>query len=156
MMFRKEGGGELYAYVPQNTENANALANATPKTPDVPPNDEYGTSVGRRSFTWKTGAWTHVAQRVKLNTVGQANGEMEIFIDGKSTIRVTGLKLRTSNSNKVRGMVIQTFFGGEYSFSYVVVFAAFLMVSSLGHDSTWASPKKQRSYFKDFTAAIIY
>ena len=124
-MWRTSGAGELYAYVPQTSVNANALANAIPKT-HVAPNDVYGTSVGRGSFKWKTGAWTNISQRVKLNTVGKADGEMEIFVDGQSTISVTGLELRTSSSSRVRGMQIQTFFGGGHSYCYYLAHAASL------------------------------
>jgi hypothetical protein len=125
MMWRTNGAGELYAYVPQTSVNAKALANGTPKT-NVAPNDVYGTSVGRGSFTWKTGAWTSVSQRVKLNTVGKADGEIEISVNGKSTISVTGLELRTSSSDRVRGMQIQTFFGGGHSYCYFLALAASL------------------------------
>ena len=36
--------------------------------------DIYGISVARGAYRFKAGAWTTVAQRVKLNEVGATNG----------------------------------------------------------------------------------
>lgn len=110
-MWRKEAAGELYAYLPQTDGNAKAFENAIPHT--TIPNDEYGTSVGRGTFTWKTGTWNHISQRAKLNTVGKQDGQVEIFYNGKSIIQVKDLEFRSDETSLVRGMQIQTFFGGE-------------------------------------------
>lgn len=53
MMFRRNGMGELYAYFPQIDSNREALAKVKPK---VVESGTYGTSVGRGSFKWVTGA----------------------------------------------------------------------------------------------------
>lgn len=46
---------------------------------EVPPeshkNPDYGFSVGRGAFKFPKGAWTTIAERVKLNTVGKADGQ---------------------------------------------------------------------------------
>ena len=68
---RREGGlGELYAYVPQNDANTVALK-AVPRSHQNP---DYGFSVGRGLWTFEAGKWFAVAERVKMNDVGQANG----------------------------------------------------------------------------------
>lgn len=67
---RKDGDGELYAYVPLNDANTAALM-AIPHTYSNP---DYGFSVGRSLWTFQPGQWTAVAERVKMNTVGQADG----------------------------------------------------------------------------------
>jgi len=72
---------------------------------------------------------------VKLNDVGQANGEMQLFVNGKSVIDVSGIILRDSESGRHRGIQMQTFFGGS--------------------EPEWASPKTQSSYFSDFSVAIV-
>jgi len=131
MMFRPGGAGELYAYFPQLESNTNALAKVT-KTFT---NDVYGTSVGRGTFTWKRGAWTSISQRIKLNDVGEKNGEFQVWADGVSIMNISGLVFRTSEKSLVRGAQIETFFGG--------------------HDPSWASPKDQYSWFKDFSAAVL-
>jgi len=37
-------------------------------------NSDYGVSVGLGAWTFEPGVWGTVAERVKLNTVGDANG----------------------------------------------------------------------------------
>ncbi|KAH9939572.1 hypothetical protein B0H21DRAFT_32694 [Amylocystis lapponica] len=131
IMWRKNGMGELYTYLPPGKPgNTNVC--------DVPPfstcNDVYGASVGRGSFTFASGQWTTVSQRVRLNDVGQANGELELFANGKSVVNVGGLTLRDSADGRIYGIQAQTFFGGS--------------------TSAWASPKDQNTYFSDLSVAI--
>ena len=59
--------------------------------------------------------WNTVAERVKLNDVGQANGEVEIWFNGKSVINLTGIVLCISEECSLRGLQCQTFFGGKTS-----------------------------------------
>lgn len=74
---RREGGaGELYAYVPLNDENVAALK----AVPNSHQNSDYGFSVGRGLWTFESGQWTAVAERVKMNTVGQADGTSGIVL----------------------------------------------------------------------------
>ena len=56
-----------------------------------------------------------VAQRVRLNDVGETNGELQLFVGGKSVINVGGLVLVNSTAGRIRGMQFQTFFGGKIS-----------------------------------------
>ncbi|KAG8933536.1 hypothetical protein FRC02_011647 [Tulasnella sp. 418] len=126
LMWRTGGEAELYAYLP----------------PGEPANEKichgscpYGASVGRGKFKWQTGKWNTIAERVKLNDVGKANGEVEIYYGGKSVILLTGVVIRTSENSLVRGLQMQTFFGG--------------------HTRIWGSPKDQSAYFADFSAAVI-
>jgi hypothetical protein len=100
---------------------------------EVPPqskqNPDYGFSVGREAFRFAAGRWTTVAQRVRLNTPGQADGmrhaaaarpcltgevtgELQLWVDGKSVISVAGLRLRDARDSHVQGLHFQTFFGG--------------------------------------------
>jgi hypothetical protein len=78
-------------------------------------NPVYGASIGRGSFKFATGQWTTVSERVKLNTPGKADGELELFANGKSVVNISGLILRDSAAGKMRGIQMQTFFGGVYN-----------------------------------------
>ncbi|THH23142.1 hypothetical protein EUX98_g8042 [Antrodiella citrinella] len=131
LMWRTNGAGELYTYLPPDYPENQAVC-------DIPPfstcNDVYGASVGRGSFNWTTGGRTTIAQRVRLNDVGQSNGELELFVAGKSVVNVGGLVISNSSSGRIRGMQFQTFFGGS--------------------DSSWASPTNQEAFFSDFSIAI--
>ena len=110
LMWRTNGAGELYTYLPPDYSENDAVCDQPPYSTC---NDVYGASVGRGSFTWKTGGRTAISQRVRLNDVGQANGELELFVEGKSVVSVGGLILRDTASGRIRGMQMQTFFGGE-------------------------------------------
>lgn len=73
--------------------------------------------------------------RIKLNQIGEEDGEMQLWIDGKSVISVDKLTWRDSEENKIKGMHFQTFFGG--------------------HTEEWASPKDQKAWFRDVTGVIL-
>ena len=109
-MWRTDGAGELYTYLPPDYDENQAVC-------DIPPfstcNDVYGASVGRGAWTFATGNRTTIAQRVRLNDAGVANGELEVFVGGTSLINVGGLILRDSDDGRIRGLQMQTFFGGE-------------------------------------------
>jgi len=134
-MFRTDGAGEFYTYLPPYDVPGFEV---NQKQCDVPPfsecNPTYGASVGRGSFTFATGAWTTVSQRILLNDVGTANGEIELFANGQSVVNVSGLILRDSDDGKFRGMQMQTFFGGS--------------------TPDFATPITQDAYFADFSIAI--
>lgn len=137
LMWRTDGAGEFYTYLPPHDEPQFA-ANAVQC--DVAPysecNPAFGASVGRGAFYFTPGRWVVVSERVRLNDVGQANGELELFVEGISVIRVAGLILRARGEGKVRGIQMQTFFGGAYLFSQIVsCFPTWICVAS-----SWGSP----------------
>lgn len=132
LMWRTDGAGELYTYLPPSFDENKRVCTVKPQSDCNP---TYGASVGRGSFKFATGGWTTVAQRVKLNQPNQADGELELFVNGESVINVNGLVLRNSASGKMRGYQMQTFFGGS--------------------SSDFATPKEQTAYFADFSAAKL-
>ena len=74
-MFRKDGAGELYLYAPREKQ-VDALCELGPLSYC---NSVYGMSIGRGSWTFKTGQWTDVRQDVWLNTPGKADGGFNIW-----------------------------------------------------------------------------
>jgi hypothetical protein len=119
-MWREDGDGEMYTYLPPGFD-------ANDKVCDIPPhsdcNPTYGASIARGSFKFARGAWTTVAERVKLNDVGKSNGELQLWVNGRSVIDVKGVVLRDSGAGKLRGIQFQTFFGGECFFASLSLFA---------------------------------
>lgn len=111
-MWRAKGAGEFYTYLPPSFRENKKLCNVKPFSECNP---TYGASVGRGAFTFATGRWTTVAERIRLNDIGQANGELELFADGKSVVKVDGLVLRDKDEGRMRGIQMQTFFGGVLS-----------------------------------------
>ena len=118
LMWRTGGAGEMYTYLPQSFSANQALCHVAPYSTSNP---TYGTSVGRGSFSLRPGEWTTVTQRMRLNDAGQENGELELFVNGQSRIKVSGLVLRSSEAGRIRGMQIQTFFGGVFSLPCITI-----------------------------------
>jgi len=131
LMWRGAGAGELYTYFPPGNPANDKQCHVTPQSDCNP---TYGASVGRGAFHFTPGQWTTVSQRIRLNTAGKADGEMELFANGQSVISVKGLVLRENDAGRFRGIMMQTFFGG--------------------HTPDFASPKTQNAYFSDFSVAI--
>ncbi|KDR72249.1 hypothetical protein GALMADRAFT_229073 [Galerina marginata CBS 339.88] len=133
-MWRPKSAGELYAYLPLTPENTTQLSSVPPFSVE---NSDYGFSVGRGAFLLDiaVGNWVTLAFRIKLNDVGSRNGEIQIWMDGKSVMEIDGLTFRESEAGRIKGMHFQTFFGG--------------------HGKDWASPKDQRAWFADVTGVII-
>jgi len=132
LMWRTDGKGELYTYLPPKYLSTNKIACGTVAHSDC--GNEYGDSIGTGLFSFEPGKWTTVSMRVKLNDADKQNGEIEVFVHGKSTIKIDKLGIRQDGKGRIRGIQMQTFFGG--------------------HDKGWASPKDQDVYFSDFSLGI--
>jgi hypothetical protein len=91
-MWRRQGDGEVYAYLPTSVEQ--------------------GTSLGRASWVFQPGRWICVEQRVRLNTPGRPDGTVAVWIDGERVYEATGLVFRTTADLKIDGLYFSTFFGG--------------------------------------------
>ncbi|KAI9285719.1 hypothetical protein BC943DRAFT_322891 [Umbelopsis sp. AD052] len=124
LMWRKNGQGELYAYIPKDKQSE-SLCQQT----NVICNAEYGYSFGRGAFSWKTKAWNTITQTIHLNTVGKRDGMVELELDGSTVYRMNSLLYRDFNFTAA-GIDFETFFGGS--------------------NSSWATPKTQFTFFKGF------
>ena len=67
---------------------------------------------------------------MSLNTPGQSNGYIRVYINGVEVLDATGLEFRTVSSLQINGLYFSTFFGGS--------------------DKTWASPQTQHTDFAGF------
>lgn len=93
LMWRSNGVGEVYAYLPSSTI--------------------YGTSIGRGAWTFRPGIWHQVEQELKLNTPGRSDGWVRIWLDKTLVLEKTGLHFRSTNALKIEGVFFSTFFGGN-------------------------------------------
>ena len=153
-MWRTDGKGELYTYLPPDYSANKRLCNVAPES-DC--NDTYGASVGRGSFKFTAGARATIGQRVRLNDVGKENGELELFVEGKSIFTVKGLVFRDSSAGKFQGIQMQTFFGGAFyglPVNCTLNLHDWFVFISAGSESSWASPKSQNTWFSDFSFAV--
>lgn len=104
-MWREDGKGELYGYFP--------TANKAKKFCEGQCGNKFGASLGTGAWKFTPGEWVTLTERVKLNDIGESNGEIEVSVNGKSEILKTGITLRQSDAGKIRGVMIHTFFGGS-------------------------------------------
>lgn len=132
LMWRRNGDGEIYAYLPLNDTNKTVLSQVPPKSKLNP---DFGFSVGQGSFKFVPGQWSVIAQRVKLNDDGVANGEIDLWVNGEKVISACGIIIREDPDCVVRGAHFQSFFGGN--------------------TGEWASPKDQCAYFAGVSGAVI-
>ena len=109
-MWRETGAGEVYAYLPTSSE--------------------HGTSIGRGAWSWPTGRWSCIEQRVTLNTPGTQDGSVQVWLDGKPVLSTGGLESRTTSDLRIEGLFFSTFFGGG--------------------DESWATPTDQVARFGGF------
>ncbi|KAF8060659.1 polysaccharide lyase family 14 protein [Lyophyllum atratum] len=135
LMWREEGAGELYTYLPPYTDSRFAANEKQCGVPNSYCNPTYGASLQRGSFTFTPGKWTTVSQIVKLNTPGKADGALQLFVAGKKVIDIYGLILRDNERGRMRGIQMQTFFGGS--------------------SEDWATPKDQDVFFANFSVGIV-
>lgn len=110
-MWREGGAGEVYAYVPDKRE-------------------AYGESIGRGAWAFVPGQWQRLEQEVVVNHIGQNDGVLRVWVDGKLLINRTDMLYRVDSSVLVGGLMFSTFFGG--------------------HDPSWASPQTQAAFFRNF------
>lgn len=94
-MWRRNGDGEVYAYLPTS--------------------DEYGTSLGRGKWRFTPGVWYRIEQEVILNNPGQNNGIVRVWLNGKQVFEQKNLLFRTTNTLQINGIFFSTFFGGSDS-----------------------------------------
>jgi len=132
-MWRTKGEGESYLYLPSSDRfPANKKQCTAVKGSSC--NDDFGNSIGRGLLKFTPGVRTTITQRVRLNDAGQSNGELQVWQDGESIFELDGIVLRQSDAGRIRGIQMQSFFGG--------------------HGQQWVSPKTQKSYLSDFSLAI--
>ena len=114
LMWRGDGMGEFYTYLPPFTipgyEANEVQCHVAPYSECNP---DYGNSIGRGAFNFTSGERGTVAMRVLLNDAGEANGELELWYNGESVISLGGLIIRDSDEGRLRGLMMQTFFGGK-------------------------------------------
>lgn len=113
-MFGRRGIGFLYPYFAER---------------DTP----CGGMMGAGAFRFDAGRWRRISQRLKLNTPGIADGEVEVWMDGVSAFSAVNVDIRAGAETRIEGLMMQTFFGGS--------------------DASRASPADQAVSFRDFRFA---
>ena len=123
IMWRPKGKAEAYLYVSKQTHEFKNL-------PGYFNNEPYGESIYRGFTSFVLGEWNDIIMRVKLNTVGQNNGILQLSINGK-TVTYDKMVWRNTPDMLINGIAMHSFFGGS--------------------DKSWATPTQQSIYFSKFT-----
>ena len=78
--------------------------------------------------------WYTIRQYIKMNTPGQRNGTVVMWIDGEETYRDNNAKIRNSgkSSLKINALIMNTYRGGSRT------------------DPVWHSPRTEYTFFDDF------
>lgn len=114
LMWRTAGAGELYAYIPKDPQASNLCT-----TPGDICNPDYGDSLGRGKFHFKTGEWVTVRQTIEPNAKASATtGKATVWINGKQAIKFTDLDFRKSTSIHALGIGKLGFPDLSWAFEY--------------------------------------
>ncbi|KAG8746153.1 hypothetical protein FRC10_006019 [Ceratobasidium sp. 414] len=96
LMWRAKNEGELYLYAPKDKQ--------TDRVCNTPPRSiceaDYGLSIGRGSFKFTPGQWTHVSQTVVLNTPGRQDGYFTLDVNGKRVLDLQGVYYRQTATDE--------------------------------------------------------
>jgi hypothetical protein len=127
-MWRAALAAEAYVYLPSGvTQDVRYLDQA-----DIIPNPNFGDSLGRRILRFSKSGWNRVRMRVRMNTVGQADGIVELSIND-THYAFSNLVFRETDDVQVTSLYFSTFFGGKRPFATVndthVDFRKFKVVS---------------------------
>lgn len=104
------GAGAVYAYLP------------TSKV--------WGTALGANSWSYKRGQWHHVTQKVRLNSVGQSNGILQVWLDHELVYSNHEVTYRYDDGLLIDGILFSSFFGGNKP-KFASAQDTFIQVSSI-------------------------
>lgn len=71
-----------------------------------------GISISGFSFKLDRGRWVGIEQEVVLNTPGQKNGQLRLWVDGTMRIERKQISMRASDSVKIAGVIADISYGG--------------------------------------------
>ncbi|KAI1316128.1 hypothetical protein EDD11_010442 [Mortierella claussenii] len=129
LMWRQNGIGEAYAYVPADPESQFC------KDPSVICNDRYGKSIGRGQIHFQPGTWTRLDMVMDLNEpAGNTNGTLQVYLNGNLAIDMKDIQYRTSGMIGFQGLMFSSFFGGS--------------------DPSYATPVDTSVYFRNIQLSV--
>lgn len=132
LMWRANGDGEVYAYIPDNQRSDFS------SRPDVEVNYDYGHSIMRGAIKFRNNAWQTVTEEVHLNTVHQFDGRVKFCVkhgsEAESCHEAQHLNFRNDANFFLRGLMFSTFFGGS--------------------STSFAAPNDCHTYFRNFSLTI--
>ena len=97
-MWRTNGEAVVYAYLPDGKYKEGV----------------WGTDISTNK-NFSTGKWHCVEQFIKVNTIGQTDGKLTVWLDNEEVINLDDVNYRTveNDNGKVGGFYFSTFHGGN-------------------------------------------
>ena len=74
--------------------------------------EDFALLPGNEPFYFEPGQWTHLEQRVKINSGENPDGEVQVWVNGAEALNLRGLRFVTDGS-KVDTFYFSTFHGGN-------------------------------------------
>ena len=74
--------------------------------------EDFALLPGKKPFYFEPGQWTHLEQRVKINSGENPDGEVQVWVNGTEALNLRGLRFVTDGS-KVDTFYFSTFHGGN-------------------------------------------
>ncbi|XP_050414912.1 uncharacterized protein LOC126828877 [Patella vulgata] len=108
-MWRFNGEGEIYTYMPAPTQQKAHFCDQ----PYIICDPTYGISLGNGTWSFKTGRWENIAQHVHLNTPGKLDGYAKIWYNGKKVYEIHNVNFRNHDNIQLKGLFFSVFFGGS-------------------------------------------
>ncbi|TNY18022.1 hypothetical protein DMC30DRAFT_381187 [Rhodotorula diobovata] len=106
LMWRPDGLGEVYAYVP-------TYEGFCDEREGVECDRAFGTSLGRGSWRFERGGWTTITQLVALNSApNAANGLLALYVNHSLVYSHDHVLWRTDPTLTLSSVLFSTFFGG--------------------------------------------
>ena len=76
----------------------------------MPGTGERGAGLSGTTWSFPTGRWVNIEQEVRLNTPGQSNGTLAIWIDGVLRIEMNDVTLRTQDTVRIAGVLSDVYY----------------------------------------------
>ena len=76
----------------------------------VPGTGERGMGLPGATWTFPTGRWVNIEQEVRLNSPGQANGTLAIWIDGRLRVELNNLAFRSQENVRLEGVLSDVYY----------------------------------------------
>ncbi|WPT11952.1 hypothetical protein PSENEW3n2_00005451 [Picochlorum sp. SENEW3] len=120
IMWRRDGWGEAYLYVPEGMQhpefcNKYQRCSGTGIKPCNFCNLDKGVSFARGGFVFQKGEWNKIYMNMTLNTPNVTNGILEIRHNGRRAIYFDKLNWRQTDEAKIEAVEFSTWFGGSNS-----------------------------------------
>jgi hypothetical protein len=76
----------------------------------MPGTGERGAGLPTKSWNFPTGRWVNVEQEVRLNTPGQSNGTLAIWIDGVLRVEMHNIAFRKQDNVRIAGVLSDVYY----------------------------------------------